>query len=176
VRALVAFAAVSGPYEPPRARAEQRLMERTSVGNWLLRFMVAHAPTSTVTATLKAEGDLSTERLKALVAEVMADDHARQVVLTMAAVVGDDRHRRAGVENDLAQFRRIESLQLERIATPTLVVVGAADTDVPPAHSAHAAATIAGAESVVMAEGTHLSLFAHPDAPAIQARVVAKLR
>ncbi len=176
VRALVPFAAVSRRYVAPKEGAEERLMEKTTVGNWMLRFMAAHAPKSTVTATLKAEGDLPAHRLKELVAEVMEHEHERDVVLTMAAVVGDYGRRKAGVENDLGQFARIESLQLERIAAPTLVVVGSADTDVPPEHSDFAAATIAGAEKVVMDGGTHLSLFAHPDAAAVQARVIAALR
>jgi hypothetical protein len=53
---------------------------------------------------------------------------------------------------------------------------GQAGTDVPPDHSDHAAAAIPGAEKIVMDAGTHLSLFAHPDAASLQAQVVAKLR
>jgi pimeloyl-ACP methyl ester carboxylesterase len=56
-----------------------------------------------------------------------------------------------------------------------LVVVGSADIDVPIEHSDYAAETIAGADKIVMEGGTHLSLFAHPDAASVQAQVVAKL-
>ena len=176
VSALVPFAAVSQRYEPPKTSMDERLMEHTSFGNWMLRFMTAHAPKSTVSATLKAEGDLSKDELKALVAEVMADDDQRDVVLTMAEVVADYPHRRAGIANDLAQFGGIETLELERIAVPTLVVVGDADVDVPPAHSHHAADTIPGATSLVIEHGTHLALFAHPDAAAAQTHVIELLR
>jgi len=176
VRALVPFAAVSKRYEPPSVGVEERLMEKTGFGNWVLRFVVAHAPKSTVTATLGAEGDLSKDQLKELVAEVMENEHERDVVLTMAGVVADYEHRKAGVENDLGEFAKIESLQLERITAPTLVVVGSADIDVPPEHSDYAAATIAGADKIVMDGGTHLSLFAHADAASVQERVVAQLR
>ena len=176
VSALVPFAAVSKSYEPPKAATGERLMENTTFGNWVLRFMVAHAPTSTVTATLKAEGDLSKDQLKELTAEVVENEHEREVVLTMAGVVADHRHRRAGVENDLGQFAKIDSLQLDRITAPTLVIVGSADIDVPTEHSDFAAATIAGADKIMMEGGTHLALFAHPDAAAVQAQVVAKLR
>lgn len=176
VSALVPFAAVSKHYEAPKTGVDERLMEKTSFGNWMLRFMVAHAPKSTVTATLKAEGELSRSQLKDLVTEVMDNDHQRNVVLTMAGIVGDYEHRKAGIENDLVQFAKIDSLELERITAPTLVVVGSADIDVPPEHSNYAAAAIPGAEKVVMAGGTHLSLFAHPDATTVQAQVVANLR
>ena len=49
---------------------------------------------------------------------------------------------------------------------PTLVVVGDVDVDVPPSHSDFAAEAIPGAEKLTMDRGTHLSLFAHPDARA----------
>ena len=164
VSALVPFATVSKTYLPPKANVSERLMEKTTFGNWLLRFMTAHAPRSTVSATLKAEGDLSKEQLKDLTAEVMDSEAERTVVLTMAEVVADYEHRKVGVENDLSQFAKIESLELERIVAPTLVVVGSADIDVPTEHSQHAASAISGAEMLVMDGGTHLSLFAHPDA------------
>ncbi len=176
VSALVPFAAVSKKYIPPKASTSERLMEQTSFGNWVLRFMATHAPTSTVTATLKAEGDLPKDELKRLAAEVMENKHERDVVLTMAEVVGDYERRGAGVENDLRQFAKIESLRLERIVAPTLVVVGGADTDVPTEHSDFAANSIAGADKIVMRGGTHLSLFAHPDAGSVQAEVVDRLR
>jgi hypothetical protein len=41
------------PYQLVSGMPEERLMEQTSSANWLLRFMAAHAPKSTVTATLR---------------------------------------------------------------------------------------------------------------------------
>jgi pimeloyl-ACP methyl ester carboxylesterase len=175
VSALVAFAAVSQAYHPPDEDLESRLMMETSFGNWLLRFLAAHAPKTTVSATLEAEGDLSKQELKRLVTEVLGDDRQRDVVLTMAEVVGDSAQRREGMENDLARFAEIDSLELDKVAAPTLVINGSADTDVPPDHSEFAAATIPRAERLVMDRGTHLCLFAHPDAEAAQARAVAAL-
>jgi pimeloyl-ACP methyl ester carboxylesterase len=176
VSALVAFAAVSRAYRQPKEDLETRLMLKTKPGNWLLRFLAAHAAKATVSATLEAEGDLSTDELKRLVAEVLGDERQLDVVLTMANVVGDYAHRKVGIENDWDRFAEIDSLGLERIQAPTLVINGSSDTDVPPDHSEYAAATIPGAERLVMAAGTHLSLFAHPDAGAAQARVVELLR
>ncbi len=67
--------------------------------------LAAHAPKTTISATLQAEGDLSKEELKALTAEAMADERERDVVLTMASVVGDyagrqrrDRERLGAVQ------------------------------------------------------------------------------
>jgi pimeloyl-ACP methyl ester carboxylesterase len=176
VCALVAFAAVSHRYLRPRETLDERLIMETGAGNWLLRFLAAHAQKSTVAATLKAEGELSKEELEGLVADVLGDDRELEVVLTMANVVGDYARRKEGVENDWARFGEIDDLELQRIGTPTLVIHGSADTDVPPEHSEHAAAAIRGAGHLVMHRGTHLSLFAHPDCGEAQDRALEILR
>jgi len=176
VSALVAVAAVSHDLSAADEDLEARLVMKTRPGNWILRFLADHAPKTTIAATLKAEGDLSRDELSALVSEVVDDDAQRDVVLTMAHVVGDYAHRGAGMDNDFARFSEITSLGLEGIAVPALVVSGDADADVPPEHSDHAAAAIPGAQRLVMARGTHLCLWAHPDAASAQARVVEHLR
>jgi pimeloyl-ACP methyl ester carboxylesterase len=99
---------------------------------------------------LRAEGDLSRDELRTLVAQVLEDDRKLDVVRTMARVAGDYKNRRPGVENDWVQFGGIDSLELERIGTPTLVINGSADIDVPPVHSEYAAETIPGVESLIM--------------------------
>jgi pimeloyl-ACP methyl ester carboxylesterase len=176
VSALVAFAAVSQAYPEPKGSPEERLVMKTTAGNWLLRFLVAHAPKQTASATLKAEGDLSKHELNELVAQVLGDERKLDVVRTMAMVAGDYGRRRPGMQNDWSQFGEIQSLELQKITTPTLVIHGSADVDVPPVHSEHAADTVPGAERLVMDRGTHLCLFVHPNAEAAQALAVARLR
>lgn len=176
VSTLVAFAAVSQRYPEPKEALEERLLMKTRVGNWLLRFLTLHAPKEIVAQTLNAEGNLSRDDLKELVAETLRDDRKLEVVLTMGNVVADYAHRSAGVQNDWARFAEIESLELENVKARTLVIHGTADTDVPPQHSNYAAATIPGAEQVLMERGTHLSLFVHPDSAAAQARALEALR
>jgi len=56
------------------------------------------------------------------------------------------------------------------------LIHGTADTDVPPDHGDHAAATVPGAELLPMETGTHLCLYTHPDAAAAQARAVDVLQ
>jgi pimeloyl-ACP methyl ester carboxylesterase len=176
VSALVPFAAVSKAYPQPKENLEERLMLETGFGNWLVGFLAKHEPKEMVAETLKAEGDLTKAQLKELVAAALDDDRQLDVVLTMAEVCADYSDRRSGVENDWTQFATIDSLELERIGQPTLVVNGSADTDVPPEHSDHAAAAIPAAEQLVMEGGTHLSLWVHPEAESTQARVAEQLR
>ncbi len=102
----------------------------------------------------------------------MADPVKRDFVLALGPTTAQDKARRTGYRNDLEQFAAIDLLELEKITAPTLVVQGSADSDLPPEHSTHAAATIPGAELLTLDTGTHLALFTHPDAVAAQARVV----
>jgi pimeloyl-ACP methyl ester carboxylesterase len=172
VDALVAFAAVSQPYHPPETNLATRLMFTTGAGLWLLRLLAAHQPKQYIAGALAGEGDLTKEQLDRRVEEVFADPVKRDFVLALGPTATQDRSRRAGYVNDLAQFADITSLELERITAPTLVVQGTADSDLPPAHSTFAAGTIPGAELLTLDTGTHLALYTHPDAAAAQARVV----
>jgi pimeloyl-ACP methyl ester carboxylesterase len=175
IGALVALAAVSQPIERPEEGADDKLMFGTRFGAWLLKEMAAHAPRQLIGATLGSEGDLTKEQLKARVEEVFADDVKRRFVLDLAETVVQ-RDREAGLDNDWEQFAAIGSLELERIGAPTLIVKGTVDSDVPPAHSDHAAAAIPAAELLALDTGTHLAFYTHPEADAAQARAIALLR
>jgi pimeloyl-ACP methyl ester carboxylesterase len=175
VTALVAAAGVSQRFVPARASADERLMMDTRAGNWLLRFLAAHAPKSTISSTIGAEGDLTRKELHERTAAVVGDERRLALVLAMARAAGDQSNRGDGIDNDLARFAEIDTLELERIAVPALIVAGDLDTDVPPAHSVHAAATIPGAEHLALERGTHLALWVHPDAETAQARAIALL-
>ncbi|GAA4879916.1 alpha/beta fold hydrolase [Actinomycetospora straminea] len=176
VTALVANAAVSRAYEAPRQDLATRLMFTTAPGQWLLRLLAAHQPEQYIRGALASEGDLTEEQLAQRVQEVLADPAKRDLALALGPTAVPDAHRRAGYRNDLDRFAAITSLELEKVAAPTLVVQGSADSDVPPADSTFAADTIPDAELLTLDTGTHLALYTHPDAAAAQARVVAFLQ
>jgi pimeloyl-ACP methyl ester carboxylesterase len=175
VSAIVALAAVSKAYPRPHIGVSDHLFFGTRIGNWMMGQMAAHAPKQLISATFGAEGDLTKEQLEQLTEEVFADPDRRRFVLELDATVRYRGGRRDGWENDLKQFGAIESLELERIAAPTLLVQGAVDTDVPPEFSAHAVAAIPGAELVTLEAGTHLAFFTSPDVEALQDRALALL-
>lgn len=171
VTAIVANAAVSHDYHLPAQDLPTRLMIGTAPGQWLMRLLAAHQPEQYVKGELASEGDLTPDELTARVEQVLADPDARSFALDLGPTSMPDRHRKAGYDNDLAQFAAITSLELERITTPTLVVQGTADADLPPEHSTFAATTVPGAELLTLDRGTHLALYVHPDRAAAQARV-----
>lgn len=97
-------------------------------------------------------------------------------MLDLDATVSQRGPRKAGVENDYEQFGAIESLELEKVSAPTLLVQGSADTDVTPDHTEHAAGLIPGAKALVLENGTHLAFYTHPESAGAQARAVEVLR
>ncbi len=176
VRALVAFAAISGPYVMPPPKLPERLLMTTSAGEWLLRVIATHQPRQFISGALAVEGTLTRRQLARRVDEVFADRTKRSFVLDLGPTVGRGRTRRRGFDNDLERFAEIGSLDLGSVRAPTLVVHGDADGDVDLDHSRYAAEQVPGAELLVLETGTHLALWTHPDADAAQARVLVVLR
>ena len=175
VTSLVATACVSRRYAVEKTTTDG-FMFGTAAGNWLMRVLVAHAPGQVVQGELDSEGDLTKEELEARTEAVMADPEKSAFALGMALSVSTRGERKAGYENDLVQLAAIESLGLEEIEAPVLIVQGTVDTDVPPDFSRFAAAEIPGARLVEIEAGTHLALYLSDDATAVQAQVCDFLR
>lgn len=171
VTALVALAAVSRRYEW-HPGGDDRFMFGTALGNWILKIMSEHAQRALVSATLGSEGDLPKAELEALVAEVYADETKRRFVVDLAGTVSWRGARKAGLENDQANFAALTDLELARCAVPTLLVHGRVDTDVTPEHSEFAAAQIPGAQLAWVERGGHLAVFTDHDSDALQARIL----
>jgi pimeloyl-ACP methyl ester carboxylesterase len=172
VSALVAFAAISHRYQPPPMDVSQRLLMTTRAGQRVMRWLAASRPREYIAGALSSEGALTKDELAQRVEEILADDDKREFMLAVGPTASQEKRRRVGYRNDLAQFAAIESLHLDTITAAVLLIHGSADTDVGVVHSQHAAATIPGAQLHVMDSGTHLSLYTHPDAVATQRRVV----
>ncbi|MDM0022842.1 alpha/beta fold hydrolase [Variovorax saccharolyticus] len=172
---LVAFAAVSQAYHDASKSAVTRLMFTTSAGRWLMRVLAAHQPRQYIAGALGSEGNLTEAQLAAQVDAVFADDTRRRFILDLGPTAEQGPDRRDGYHNDLEQFGRIESLELERITAPTLIVQGTVDSDLPPEQSYFAAETIPGASLLKLEEGTHLALYTHADCDAAQQQVISFL-
>ena len=168
VSAIVAIAAVSSRYVAPAPTATDRFMFGTRAGQWLLGFLARRAPGQVVEGALASEGSLRGEELKTAAAAAMADPEQRAAILALAITTGWRGPRKAGWDNDLANYAAIGSLELGRVRCPVLLIHGEADTDVPVGHSQAAHSALPDATIVVMERGTHLAFYAHPDARAVQ--------
>lgn len=172
VSALVALAAVSGPYTFEHPHEESILAGR--LGHWLMKEMRRHTPKQVVKTLAGEEGDLTKAQVAELVEHIWNDPEKRAFTLDLTETVSGDRT--AGLKNDATQFPLIEDLGLGSGAVATLLVHGTADADVPPAQSDHALAAIPGAEILRVADGTHLATWTDPTSDQIQARIVEVLR
>jgi pimeloyl-ACP methyl ester carboxylesterase len=171
VDALVANAAISHAYHEADMSLVDRFMFNTPAGRWLLRQLATHSAKHYIAGALSTVSDLSKQQLAQRAEEILADPAKRNFVLAIGPTATQDTARRAGYDNDREQFAAISSLELATITAPTLLIQGSADRDLVP-HSAHAAATIPGAELLTLDTGTHLALYTDPGAAAAQARVI----
>ena len=172
VRSIVAFAAVSQAYPTPKLKLVDRLLFNTRAGNKLLSYVAAKQPQQFVAGVLAAEGTLSRPLLKERVAHVMANPGKLDFVVGLGLTAEQTAERRIGYDNDVREFAAITSLELDRIAAPTLVVHGTADSDVPYEHGTFAASQIPGAELLTLDTGTHLAFYTHPDSDEAQRRAI----
>ncbi|MDA0180125.1 alpha/beta hydrolase [Solirubrobacter phytolaccae] len=176
ISALVTIAAVSEAFTVAPLDLGNRFLMGTKVGARIIRMLAEHQPEQLIDGTLKTEGTLTPEQRKARLAEILEDDVKRRFVLDLARTVDLGRARKAGYERDCRLFTEIETLELERITQPTLIVHGNADAELPVAHSVHAAAAIPNARLLTLETGTHLAFYAHPSAALAQAEAVRTLR
>jgi pimeloyl-ACP methyl ester carboxylesterase len=158
VSAIVAIAAVSSRYVAPEPTATDRLLFGTRAGQRLLGFLARRAPGQVIGEALASEGSIRGEELKTATAGVMADPEQRATVLALSTTTAWRGSRKAGWDNDLKNFGAIDSLELDRVHCPVLLIHGDADTDVTidyshTAHSARPDSTL-----VAMKRGTHLAL------------------
>jgi pimeloyl-ACP methyl ester carboxylesterase len=168
VSAIVAIAALSSHWVAPKPAAADRFMFGTAAGGRLVAFLTRRAPEQVVQGALEGEGSVRGAELRTLTKQVMADPQQRRLVLEIAATTNIAGHRQAGWRNDVANFARIGSLDLDRVQCPVLLVHGDADTDAPIGYSRSAQAELPDSTLVVVERGTHLAFYADPEAPAVQ--------
>jgi len=175
VAALIALAALSSRWVAPRPTATDRFMFGSRPGQWLIEFLARRAPGQVVGGALESEGSVRGDELKALTAGVLANPDQRAAVLAFSKTVGRTANRKAGWENDVRNFGRIDSLELDRVRCPVLLIHGDADTDVAIDFSYSAQQALPDSRLLVMDRGTHLAFYAHPDAADVQQQARAFL-
>jgi pimeloyl-ACP methyl ester carboxylesterase len=168
VSVMVAISAVSSRYVAPGPTAADRFMFGTRAGQWLIGFLARRAPGLLIESALASEGSIRGEELKTAAAGVMADPEQRAAVLALSATAGWYGSRKAGWDNDLANYGAIDSLELDHVHCPVLLVHGDADTDATIDYSYAAHSALPDSALVVMERGTHLAFYAHPEARDVQ--------
>jgi pimeloyl-ACP methyl ester carboxylesterase len=168
VSSLIQVAAVSSRWVAPTYPASERFLFGTTIGSWAVRLLARFTPGQVVNGALAGEGSIPGQELTALTGMVMADPDQRNAVLDVARTMSWAGQRRPGWDNDVTNFGAIDSLELDRIRCPVLLIHGDADTDAIPEYSHSAHASLPDSTLVIMEHGTHLAFYAHPNAPQIQ--------
>jgi pimeloyl-ACP methyl ester carboxylesterase len=168
VSTLIQVAAVSSRWVAPPYPASDRFLFGTTLGSWAVGLLAHLAPGQLVGGALASEGSLRGEELKAATDMTMADPEQRTAVLDIARTMSWAGRRRPGWNNDVANYGAIDSLQLDRVRCPVLLIHGDADTDAVPEYSYSAHEALPHSDLIMMKRGTHLAFYAHPDAPRIQ--------
>jgi len=165
---------VSAHWVAPRPTAADRLMFGTGAGGRLVAFLSRRAPGQVVGGALASEGSVRGAELRTLTRQAMADPEQRRLILEVALTANTAGEREAGWRNDVANFARIGSIDLDldlslgRVRCPVLLVHGDADTDASVDYSRSAHAELPDSTIVVMEHGTHLAFYAHPQAHEVQ--------
>jgi pimeloyl-ACP methyl ester carboxylesterase len=168
VSAIVAIAAVSSRYVAPTPTATDRFMFGTRTGQWLIGLLAQLAPGQLIESALASEGSVRGEELKTAAAGAMADPEQRAAVLALSITTGWRGSRKAGWDNDVANYDAIDSLELDHVRCPVLLIHGDADTDATVDYSYTAHSALPDSTLVVMERGTHLAFYAHPEARDVQ--------
>jgi pimeloyl-ACP methyl ester carboxylesterase len=168
VSSLVQVAALSSRWAAPAYSRSDAFLFGTTLGNRAVGLLARYAPNQTVDGALAGEGSLHGEELKALTKSVMADPEQREAVLAVARTMSWSGPRKAGWDNDVTNYGAIDSLELDRVHCPVLLIQGDADTDVVPEFSYTAHNVLPDSTLVIMERGTHLAFYAHPEARDVQ--------
>ncbi|MCX5043183.1 alpha/beta hydrolase [Aldersonia sp. NBC_00410] len=175
VHGLVAIAPVATRMDVPQPGLAERVLFATPLGEWAVSALGAVGARQIVAGAVGSEGTLDADLVKARVEAIMADDDKRRFVLDITRTAGRGGKRKAGWDNDCAQFAAIEELDFAGITAPTMIVAGTHDSEIPFAECERAASAIPGAALVALDHGTHLDFYTYPDSAAVQAKAIEVL-
>jgi len=160
---LVVQSAISQRFVEPR-RSTHSLIGRVifsrrkwlaDFGAWGAHLVARYWPSILIRSLLNASDELGQSSARDRLQYVL--EHPEQIAFfqTVAACGMPLSVRQTGLRNDLQQFATLPVYPLARITTPTLVMHGRADGNVPLAHAEFVAGTIPNAELFAMENCGH---------------------
>ena len=135
-----------------------------SVGNKLVRLFADVAPRAFLEGTLDETSYFATERKEQRTAYIMDVPEKRAIFEALLNTTFPYNQRMAGNDNDIEQAPSVQALAFEEIKTPTLIVHGTHDADVPFYNGVYAYEHIPGAQRYWLEQEDHLGFWLSPDA------------
>jgi pimeloyl-ACP methyl ester carboxylesterase len=184
VWAVVLQSAVTQQFVEPR-RSTHSLIGRvvfSRSGKWLVDFgawgvhlLARYWPGLLIRTLLNASDDLDPIKAKQRRSYVREHPEQLQFVRRLVASGLPLSMRQTGIWNDLCQYAALPVFPLEKITTPTLVLHGRADGNVPFAHAEFAAHTMPNVQQFAIEDCGHL-IWVGPGAGKARERVLAFLK
>jgi len=138
----------------------------------LLGFTTRHFPGKVLRELIKSNPVLTNEEIKYQVKSALNDPAQLSMMYRIISSMSNYSRRKDGVENDIAQFTRLNDLPLEKITCPTLIVHGTHD-NLLFYQAVQARDRIQQAKSLWVDKGSHFNAWIHPDASETQEQIMA---
>ncbi|MCB2185015.1 MAG: alpha/beta hydrolase [Deltaproteobacteria bacterium] len=173
VWALVAVDSVSGYYDfPETAGPVMQAIFTTDLGQKILKKIGEKRPDLFLKQIFQAEAYFTKEQMARHLEYALGDPAATAFVTAFMNTMNPYHPRQAGTENDMAIYRTLTHLPVERVTCPTLIVHGTHDADVKFYDGVYAYENIPGAERFWIEEGSHLAFWINPHSAAAQAKTL----
>jgi pimeloyl-ACP methyl ester carboxylesterase len=166
---LVSISGVSRPQAGEASRSAVQTAFMNTVGQNLVRLTAKVSLQSIVEGTLDETSTFTDQQKADRTAYILRHPQARALFSALFDTTFPYPDRTPGTDNDALQSR--SELPLERIATPTLIVHGTQDGDVPFEEGQYAAEQIPGANRYWMRHDEHLGFWLSPAAGPAHAAV-----
>jgi pimeloyl-ACP methyl ester carboxylesterase len=123
---------------------------------WLSNALAELAPSLIAMTTIDMESSLDSRQTFKLVDDIVHDEQRVKVLKDIMKSMSPGELRRKGMDNDMEQLAKVKDLPLNKIKTPTLIIHGTNDADVPLANAELAAQEISNAQLYLVPEGFHV--------------------
>lgn len=162
---LIAIDSVSGYYDMPETvDAISEAFFTSNMGQKLLKNIGEKKPEWFASQIFKSEAYFTKEQLKKHIEYVTTDNDAKKFIQGFMNTMNPYKPRKAGTENDMALYKDLTHLEVEKIDVPTLIVHGTHDADVKFYDGVYAYENIKNARRYWIEEGSHLSFWLNEDA------------
>lgn len=160
---LVAVDSVSGYYDiPETAGPIAQAIFITDWGQKLLKKLGEKRPDLFLKQIFHSEAYFTKEQLAKHLEFAMGSEQAKAFVMAFMNTMNPYKPRKAGTENDMAIYRELTHLPVEKIQCPSLIVHGTHDADVKFYDGVYAYEHIPNAERFWIEEGSHLGFWINP--------------
>lgn len=147
----------------------------SSTGQKLMGYTAKHFPGKVLHGLIKSNSVLTSEEIEEQVNYALSKPTQLSMMYRIISSMSNYSRRKDGVENDIAQFTRLNDLPLEKITCPTLIVHGTHD-NLLFYQAVQARDRIQQAKSLWVDKGSHFNAWIHPDASETQEQIISFLQ